>query len=54
MANQAVTESNVRYECRRQYREEGNTDNPYTRGTIESVLWDSESHNIWIESMRSA
>ena len=51
--NLAVEESNIRYECRTQYRNEGNTDNPYKRGTTKSVIWDSEATRIFIESMES-
>ena len=48
-----LIESNIRAEVRRQYRAEGNTENPHTRGTIESVIWDSEETRIFIESMES-
>jgi hypothetical protein len=35
-------ESNIRAECRRQYRDEGNTDNPYLPRTPKFLYWDSE------------
>jgi hypothetical protein len=51
MVNLKVQESNIRADVRRQYREEGNTENPYDRGTIQSIIWDSEETRIYIEGM---
>ena len=46
-------ESNIRADVRRQYREEGNTENPYLSGTPQAIFWTSEEHRIWIESMEA-
>ena len=46
-------ESNIRADVRRQYREEGNTENPYLMGTPQAIFWTSEEHRIWIESMEA-
>ncbi len=43
----------IRDEVRRQYREEGNTENPHAIGTIQGVIWDSEETRIFIENMES-
>ena len=48
-----VEETNIRADVRRQYREEGNTENPYLMGTPQSIFWTSEEHRIWIESMEA-
>jgi hypothetical protein len=39
-------EGTIREACRRQYREEGNVDNPYEKGTIKRILWSSEAQKI--------
>lgn len=46
-------ESNIRAECRRQYRNEGNTDNPYRIGSPQFLYWDAENTRIQIESMEA-
>jgi hypothetical protein len=42
-------EGAIREACRRQYREEGNLDNPYEGGTIERLIWTSEAQKIHFE-----
>ena len=44
-------ESNIRAECRRQYRDEGNTDNPYLFGTANALYWESENTRIYLEQL---
>jgi hypothetical protein len=46
-------ESNIRAEVRTQYRNEGNTENPYPFGSPKALYWESEESRIWIESMES-
>ena len=41
-------ESNIRYECRNQYRHDGTTESPYPSGTIERIAWDHEALKIMI------
>jgi hypothetical protein len=46
-------ERSIRDAVRQQYREEGNTENPYLIGTAQAIFWTSEEHRIWIESMEA-
>ena len=39
----------VRQRCRIAYRDDGTLDNPYTRGTLESLVWTSEASRIEFE-----
>jgi len=48
-----LQETETRRLCRVAYREEGNTDNPYKRGTTESIVWDSEATRIYLETLES-
>ena len=50
-ATQSLEERSIRDAVRRQYRDEGNTENPYLFGTPQAIFWTSEEHRIWIESM---
>ena len=45
--------SKIRAECRRQYNADGTLDNPYNRGTLQSLAWGAEALRIEVEGMQS-